>query len=85
VVIEAYSFVLILWIERFTKLFPWLYLSMANILITLVCNICIIVRQQKDSSVLACFTRESIVYSRGHGVELAYTKGIAYRNYYKHL
>jgi hypothetical protein len=47
--------------------------------------VCTIVRRQKDSSVLAYFARESIVRSRGRGVELAYAKGIAYRNYHKHL
>jgi hypothetical protein len=82
---EARSFILILWIERFAKLFPWLYLLMANILIMLIYNIYIIIRRQKDSSALAYFAGESMVYSRGHGVELAYTKGIAYRNYYKYL
>jgi hypothetical protein len=58
---------------------------MANILITLIYNMYTIVRRQKDSSVLAYFARESIVYSRGRGVELAYTKGMAYGNYHKYL
>jgi hypothetical protein len=58
---------------------------MADILITLIYNIYTIVRRQKDSSVSACFAGESMVRSRGHGVELAYTKGIAYGNYYKYL
>ena len=83
-VMEARSFALILWIERFAKLFPWSYLSMADILIPLVCNVCTIVRRQKDSSASACFAGESMVRSRGRGVELAHTKGIVYRNYHKY-
>jgi len=59
-------------------------ISMADILIALVCNVYMIVRWQKDSSVLACFARESMVHSRGYGVELAYTKGMAYGNHYKY-